>query len=139
MGKGSSTLHAEDLSVMRTEAHGAGFALDCSLVLTEPDLHPTAYVPGHGEVWIERDGPLDHVVRIVELAHHKGKGDSRRPERHRVILAKLSNPSCQALDFSYLVSAVDRPADPLALAIASRRHAIGRSETGVEFQRPVEV
>src|SRR5215468_1598029 len=139
MGAGSGALHAEDLTIMWAEAHGARFALDRSLRFAEPDLHPAAHGPGHGEVWIEHESPLNHCVPVVEVTDDIGESSSCRPERDRVVLPELSSPYCQAAGFGDVMCTVVCPAYRLALDIASRRHAISRRKARVELNRLVEV
>src|SRR5262245_43005833 len=102
-------MHVEKLGILWAQAHGAGDALDGDLRLAQPALRPSAEGPGPGPIRIEHEGPLDHGVAVVEVAHDIYKRDPGSGEGDGAILAEHRCAPCQPFGLGDVPRPVDHP------------------------------
>src|SRR6478672_6454900 len=102
---------------------------------TSPDPQPGAKQPSPRKVWIDRQSAIYESGGVVEFVGYKGQRISTHTQRYRVIAAEMHGFPGQPDSFGTLPLVLDHPAARLALHVAPRGHAIGRSQTRVEFDR----
>ena len=75
---------------------------------------------------------------VIEVANDHDECKTCIAERDRVLPPQVCGSPRQPFGFGNFLFAIGNPAEPFALQVAPRRHAIGRSEIGVELDGPGE-
>src|SRR5215813_1088047 len=110
-------LRQEHVRVLRAQAHGASFAFNCGVRITEINFSPAAEGPRPCQIRIEHKSSIDKRGALLNVAYSIGKADSRRTECERVIPAQLGRAVGQPCSFRDILFAIGKPAVYLAMGI----------------------
>ena len=72
---------------------------------------------------------------IFYFTHNDDERNPRGAERHRIVSPEVGGAPRQPFRLGNLTLAIGHPAEPYALQVAPRGHAIGRSVVGIDFDR----